>query len=156
LAWLLLHAADILGVPRQTYADVVRRISDHCLHYGIDHEYGGVFADTPADGPTTLYEKQFWQQAEVLIGMLDAYTLLGDEKYWKAFLNVHEFVFSKMVNLPAGGEWYERVDRQGKPIDDALGHGWKICYHTVRSMVETIRRLELIVEMTGRAQDPSA
>jgi len=48
------------------------------------------------------------------------------------------------------------VDRQGKPIDDALGHGWKICYHTVRSMVETIRRLELIVEITGRAQDPSA
>jgi mannobiose 2-epimerase len=151
LAWLLLHAADILGVPRQTYAEVVRRISDHCLRYGIDHEFGGVFADTPADGPTTLYEKQFWQQAEVLIGMLDAFTLLGDEKYWKAFQNVHDFLFSKMINLPAGGEWFERVDRQGKPIDDALGHGWKICYHTVRSMIETIQRLEQILSTVTHA-----
>ena len=74
--------------------------------------------------------------------MLDAYAMFGDEMYWDAFRNVYDFVFTKMVNMEAGGEWFERLDREGKPIDDALGHAWKICYHTVRSMIETIRRLE--------------
>jgi mannose/cellobiose epimerase-like protein (N-acyl-D-glucosamine 2-epimerase family) len=141
-AWLLLHAADILGIPRQTHARLVRQIMDHCIRIGIDHEYGGVYADTPADAPATAREKQFWQQAEALVGMLDAYAMFGEEKYWQAFQNVYDFIFTKMVNMAAGGEWFERLDREGRPIDDALGHGWKICYHTVRSMLETIRRLE--------------
>ncbi len=141
LAWLLLHAADVLGEPRETYAEVVRRICDHCIEYGIDHELGGVYADVPMGRPPAKREKQFWQQAEVLIGMLDAVALLGDEKYWRAFRNVHDFVFEKLVVMDAGGEWYERVDREGSPIDDALGHAWKISYHTVRSMIQVVRRL---------------
>jgi mannobiose 2-epimerase len=144
-AWLLLHAADILGIPRRTYAELVRKIMDHCIRIGIDREYGGVYADTPADTPAVVREKQFWQQAEVLIGMLDAYAMFGEEQYWDGFQNVYDFVFQKMVNPAAGGEWFERVDREGRPIDDALGHGWKICYHTVRSMVETVRRLEQLM-----------
>ena len=143
-AWLLLHAADTLGIPRQTYAGVTRRLFDHCIEFGIDPEYGGVYADAPMSRPTSLTEKQFWQQAEVLIGLLDAYALFRDEKYWQAFRNVHDFVFGKLVVMDAGGEWYERVDRFGVPIDDALGHAWKISYHTVRSMVQSIRRLRLL------------
>ncbi len=33
-AWLLLHAADILGIPRQTYAGLIRRITEHCVRIG--------------------------------------------------------------------------------------------------------------------------
>ena len=147
LAWLLLHAADILGQPRSTYAEVVRRIFDHCVEFGIDGVYGGVCVEGPHDGPPTVTEKQFWQQAEVLIGMLDAFALFGDEKYWQAFQNVYRFVFDSFVNMAGGGEWYERLDRTGKPIDDALGHAWKISYHTVRSMIQTVRRLRSLLPM---------
>lgn len=146
LAWLLLHAADVLGLERQTYAGVARRIFDHCVQYGIDTEYGGVFVEGPRAAPPTITEKQFWQQAEVLVGLLDAYLLFGDEKYWRAFHNVYDFVFTKFVNLDAGGEWYERLDRAGNPIDDALGHAWKISYHTVRSMVQVVKRLNMTVQ----------
>ena len=55
------------------------------------------------------------------------------EHYWD--------VFTRFVNMAAGGEWYERLDRQGVIIDDALGHNWKISYHTVRGMVQVVRRL---------------
>lgn len=140
-AWLLLHAADVLKVNRSTYGEVVRRVFDHCVEYGIDWPYGGVLVEGPHDGPPTLFEKQFWQQAEVLVGMLDALALFGDEKYWKAFRSVYDFVFDKFVHMPGGGEWFERVARDGTVIDDALGHAWKICYHTMRSMVQTVRRL---------------
>jgi mannobiose 2-epimerase len=154
LAWLLLRAGDVLGLPRETYAPVLRRQCDHCIEYGIDPQYGGVYADTPMTRPTTQTEKQFWQQAEVMIGMLDAYILLGEEKYWQAFRSVYDFVFEKMVVLAAGGEWYERVDRAGTPVDDALGHAWKICYHTIRSMIECIRRLRALLERTLSAAVP--
>jgi mannobiose 2-epimerase len=96
------------------------------------------------DRPPPQTEKQFWQQAEALIGLLDAALLLQDEKYWRAFRNVYDFVFSRLVAWDAGGEWYERVDREGRPLDASLGHGWKVCYHTGRSMIEAIRRLRLL------------
>jgi mannose 2-epimerase len=140
--WLLLHAADILGQSRQTYAEVARKIFDHCVKYGIDRKYGGLFVEGPRNAPPTLTEKQFWQQAEVLVGMLDAYALFGEEKYWDAFRNVYDFVFNKFVHMEGGGEWFERLDREGNPIDSALGHAWKISYHTVRSMIQTVKRLK--------------
>lgn len=138
-AWLLLHAAEVLGLNPSTYTDPVKPICDHCVEFGIDRQYGGVLVEGPMDAPTSLTEKQFWQQAEVLVGLLDACKLFGDEKYWQAFRNVYDFVFSKFIS-PAG-EWYERLDRQGNPADDALGHGFKTGYHTVRSMIEVVKRL---------------
>jgi mannobiose 2-epimerase len=145
-AWLLMHAADVLGVPREKYAGTLRRMCDHCIAFGIDHEYGGVYADVPMDRPTDLTEKQFWQQAEALVAMLDACLLLRDTVYWDAFRDVFDFVFRKFIALDAGGEWYERLDRQGNVLDGALGHSWKSSYHTVRSMIQTVNRLRKLVE----------
>ena len=144
-AWLLLHAADVLGVDSTKYADVLRNICDHCVKWGIDAEYGGVFADVPMARRPENTDKQFWQQAEALVGLLDACLLLGDDKYWRAFCSVHDFVFDHFVVREAGGEWYERVDCHGRPIDDALGHAWKINYHTVRSMIQTVERLRRLL-----------
>ena len=53
-------------------------------------------------------------------------------------------MLAKFVNMDGGGEWYERLDREGNPIDAALGHEWKISYHTVRSMIQTVRRLKAL------------
>jgi mannobiose 2-epimerase len=143
-AWLLLHAAEVLGIPAEKYAHVLRTTCDHCIAFGLDEEYGGVYADVPMDRPTVLTEKQFWQQGEALIAMLDAYILLGDETYWQAFRNVYDFLFDKMIALDAGGEWYERLDREGNVLDGDLSHSWKINYHSVRAMVQSIERLKKI------------
>lgn len=139
--WLLLHALETLGDSHEPVIEVIRRNCDHCVRYGMDHEFGGVYADVPMDRPTAQLEKQFWQQAEVMIGMLDAYRVLGDTKYWDAFRNVHDFVFTKMIAHDSGGEWYERLDREGRVIDSALGHAWKSSYHTVRAPIQAVRRL---------------
>ena len=66
--------------------------------------------------------------------------MLGDVKYWNAFRNVYDFVFTKLVDKTAG-EWYERVDQQGNIVDGTLGHAWKNSYHTVRATIQTILRL---------------
>ena len=156
LAWLLLHAADVLGLPRETYAGVLRTMCDHCIAFGLDPKFGGVYADVPMARPTELTEKQFWQQAEVLVAMLDARLLLGDDKYWAAFVNVYDSIFDKFVAMDAGGEWYERLDREGRVIDGDLAHSWKINYHTVRSMIQTTRRLKKLPDSQSPATEAPA
>ncbi len=145
-AWLLNHALDILKEDKKEYLDLFRIIYDHTIENGIDYEFGGVFVEGPHSGGVYDREKEFWQQAEVLIGLLDAVILLGDEKYLDAYKNVHRFVFDKVVNKGVG-EWYPLLTRRGEPIWTHMGHSWKINYHTVRAMVQGIQRLEKLEEI---------
>lgn len=144
-AWLLLHALDILNIDCKIYTDLFRTIYDHTVDNGIDWEYGGVYVEGPHSGGVYDKEKEFWQQAEVLIGLLDAYLLFNDKKFLNAYTNVHKFVFDKVINKDVG-EWYPLLSRQGEPIWTHMGHSWKINYHTVRAMVQVIKRLELIMK----------
>ncbi len=143
-AWLMIHALAILGIDPQGYSDLFRIIFNHTVDNGIDKESGGVFVEGPHSGGVYDREKEFWQQAEVLIGMLDAVIMLGDDKYFDAYKNVHRFVFDKMINKGVG-EWYPLLSRQGKPIWTHMGHSWKINYHTVRSMIQSIKRIDRIM-----------
>ena len=140
-AWLLKHALEVLKMDPASYMDLFRTIYDHTVDNGIDFEFGGVFVEGPHSGGVYDREKEFWQQAEVLIGLLDAVIMLGDEKYWEAYKNVHRFVFDKVINKEVG-EWYPLLSRRGVPIWTHMGHSWKINYHTVRSMIQSIQRLE--------------
>jgi mannobiose 2-epimerase len=70
------------------------KILNHAVSFGVDRKYGGVYVEGSLDG-SVVYDdcKEFWQQAEFLIGMLDAYLASGDEKFLDAYGNVHKFVF---------------------------------------------------------------
>jgi mannobiose 2-epimerase len=140
-AWLLIHALKILKIDPKPYNDMFRIIFDHTINNGIDYEMGGVFVEGPHSGGVYDKEKEFWQQAEVLTGLLDAVLIFGDEKYWEAYKNVHRFVFDKMINKGVG-EWYPLMSRKGEPIWTHMGHSWKINYHTVRSMIQSIERMD--------------
>ena len=89
-------------------------------------------------------EKEFWQQAETMIGSLDAYIMLGEGKYWDTYKNVHRFVMDKCVNKGVG-EWYPLLTREGEPIWRHMSHSWKVNYHSVRAMVQSIIRMERIL-----------
>jgi len=147
-AWLLNHALSVLKMESEEYAHVFRIIYDHTINNGIDYELGGVYVEGPHSGGVYDKEKEFWQQAEVLIGLLDAVLLFGDEKYWEAYKNVHRFVFDKVINKKVG-EWYPLLSRKGEPIWTHMGHSWKINYHTVRSMVQSVERLGRLMEIDG-------
>jgi len=144
-AWLLNHALKIIKTDPAAYSDVFKIIFDHTVNNGIDYELGGVYVEGPHAGGVSDKEKEFWQQAEVLIGLLDGVLLFGDEKYWKAYKNVHRFVFDKVINKNAG-EWYALLTRKGEPIWTHMGHSWKINYHTVRSMIQSIERLDALLK----------
>ncbi|NOY37337.1 MAG: N-acylglucosamine 2-epimerase [Chlorobi bacterium] len=146
LAWLLNHALEVTGTATEPYRDLLSTIFMHTLNNGVDTEYGGVFVEGPHSGGVYDREKEFWQQAEVMIGMLDAYLQSGKEKYWEAYKNIHRFVFDKVINRKTG-EWYPLLTREGQPIWTHMSHSWKINYHTVRAMIQSIARMKRITGM---------
>jgi len=145
-AWLLMHALDILQIRYNHYEDIIKKEFDHALADGIDWELGGVFVEGSHSGGVYDREKEFWQHAEMLIGLAQATILFDQNKFWPVYLNVHRFVFDKIINNQVG-EWWPLLTRQGEPIWTHMSHNWKINYHTVRSMIETISRLnELLAD----------
>jgi mannobiose 2-epimerase len=143
-AWLYLHAQDILGIQRQKSLNRMVPIYEHTYEKGIDWEYGGIYVEGLRNGDPTEMTKEFWQQAEALVGFLDAYQTTGDEKYLKAFRNVHDFVFSKVINWEMG-EWFALLERNGDLKWDYMGTSWKVFYHTVRGTCQVVKRLNHII-----------
>ena len=143
-AWLYLLAQDILGIPRQKSLDRVVPIFEHTYERGVDWQHGGLYCEGHREGDATETNKEFWQQAEGLIGFLDGYLLTGNHKYLDAFKNIHDFVFEKVINWDQG-EWYALTDREGNLIWDYMGTSWKVLYHTVRGTCLTIRKLQQVI-----------
>lgn len=147
--WLLLDALRTMNVDLEQYRETLLTIVEHSVRNGLDREFGGVYVEGAHDG-SKVYDdaKEFWQQAEFLIGTLDAFLLFGDDRYLEAYSNVHEFVMKRMINH-AVGEWLPLLSREGKPIWTHMSHSWKVNYHTVRAAVLTIDRLEKVLNRMG-------
>ncbi len=141
LAWLLRDALNAAQVPFEGYQAPYRRLVEHALTHGLDREFGGLYRDGLRDGPAMVLEKEFWQQAEGLLGLVDAFSALGDERYLDAAETVWSFVERHLV-VPELGEWRVLADRQGRAIDSNLGNPWKVAYHTGRALLESVRRLD--------------
>lgn len=140
LAWLMNAAIQTGGFSLESYIPVMKRLLDHALQHGVDWEYGGIYRDGIADGKAIIQEKEFWQNAEVLVGFLDGYESFGDDRYFDAFENVWNFVNTHMINH-AVGEFRTLLDRKGQPIDANIGNPWKVAYHTGRALLECSQRL---------------
>ncbi|MBM1105154.1 AGE family epimerase/isomerase [Aurantibacter crassamenti] len=143
-AWLLMHAIEIAAIPFEKYNTIIQTQFDHALADGIDWEYGGVYVEGSHAGGVTDREKEFWQQAEMLIALLQACIVYGTPKYLPVYENVHRFVFDKMINHDVG-EWIPLLTRQGEPIWRHMSHNWKINYHTMRAVVQSIERMNTLL-----------
>ena len=99
-------------------------------------------------GLTVPWTKYMEVTLRILIKMEKTPTRMKNqylEKYWQAYQNVHRFVFDKMIHHKVG-EWWPLLTRHGEPIWTHMSHNWKINYHTVRSMIETAKRMDLLLE----------
>ncbi len=147
-AWLLLLALDTLeadapgrsDIDAEHYLDLAARVLDHVVENGVDREFGGVYVEGPHSGGVYDREKEFWQQAEAMIGLLEGYRRFEREAYLDAYELVHRFVFDHGINHGVG-EWWPLMRRDGEPIWRHMSHAWKVNYHTIRCAVECLERL---------------
>jgi cellobiose epimerase len=144
LAWLLAEADDALAEVDAS-RDVIADLARHALSHGYDPVYGGVWREGLADGAVTDRDKEFWQNAEALPGFLAAYQATRDEKFFVAFLGTWNFARAHLVH-PDFGEWMIRASESGDPMVTDLGNPWKNAYHTGRAAMESVRRIDRILD----------
>jgi mannobiose 2-epimerase len=148
LAWLWRRALETVGDSGAAAQPAWRRLIGHAAEHGVDWTCGGVYRDGTAAGGPLVLEKEFWQNAEALVGFLDGYVVFGEDRFLEAFLNVWGFARDRFV-APCG-EWRVLLDRTGRPIDSDVGNDWKAVYHTGRALLECLDRLTAL-ERKGAA-----
>ncbi len=142
--WLLCTALEEMGIDVNKYSPLIKKIIDHTVKYGIDYKYGGIYVEGLHNGKVTDDQKEFWQQAEAIIGILYACNLFGYKTYWKVCRNIHNFIANKVINHSTG-EWWPLLTRKGEVLWNHMGNSWKINYHTIRSTILSIDLLNKLL-----------
>ncbi|HXP61705.1 MAG TPA: AGE family epimerase/isomerase [Dongiaceae bacterium] len=140
-AWLLTLAADVLkdGALTGRIGVLAVRIAETTLAEGVDSD-GGVYYHGGPGGPTDT-NKEWWPQAEAVVGFLNAYQLSRQERFLAAALRTWDFIEAKLIDH-ARGEWFRTVTREGRVLDNEPKVSfWKCPYHNGRTGLEATRRL---------------
>lgn len=142
-AWFVMAAGIMLGEGK-----VLKRgleLTKWANRVGEDRELGGIisYADALGDVPEPIDwfaetnslwdEKVWWPNAEALAGYAIAYANTGKREYLSMFERQH--AFCKKFYDAQYGEWYERLERDGRIKNDAKGTSWKCAFHLVRALV---------------------
>ena len=148
-AYLLLEASHILGIESDSITlAVARKMVDHSLDKGFDHEKGGLYYQgyyyDDSDNITIIdKDKIWWVQAEALNAFLLMSELFpGETKYYNAFLKQWKYIDRYMIDHKHGG-WYEKgLDNDPEQADEPKAYDWKINYHNARALMNCLRILK--------------
>jgi len=140
-SWLLAEAAEVLA-DEALVAEVNEmavRMVDVTLNEGTDTD-GSIFYETEVRHTDT--DKHWWPQAEAMVGYVNAWQITGNKKYLTEAEKVWNFIDLYIIDRK-NGEWFGRVDRNGKPIlEDEKAGFWKCPYHNSRALIEVCNRLK--------------
>ena len=162
LSWLMVEAAEVLGDPvlfaraRKEAVDIAQATEAE----GVDRD-DGVYTEGNPHGPTNT-NKEWWEQAEAVVGFLNAYQISGEPRYFAAAQRSWKFIQGKLVDREHG-DWHNTLRRDGTPILSQTGllgrkypsakqSVWKCPYHNSRSCFEVIERVAIL---SGEASTPA-
>ncbi|AEY67873.1 AGE family epimerase/isomerase [Clostridium sp. BNL1100] len=141
-SWLLYEAAEVTG--NKELIEKVREISlsmaQRVFQKGIDKENGGLFYEQDKDVIETF--KDWWPQAEAVVGFSNAYQLTGNDSFMIEAFNMWNFIKSHIIDK-VNGEWFWGTSPDGLTITKGEKAGpWKCPYHNSRMCFEIIQRFK--------------
>ena len=143
-SWLLYETAEVIDESEITSRarHLALRLARVTLSEAVEED-GGLCYEGQA-GKVIDPNREWWPQAESIVGFLNAYELSGDlsflEVAQKAWLFIEKYFIDR-----ENGEWFWRINRDGQPDPaEPKVSQWKGPYHNVRACLEIIRRLEQI------------
>lgn len=142
-SWLLYEAAQVLDNEKllAKVKGIVISMANATLHEGIDHD-GGIWNEGAETGITNP-NKDWWPQAEAMVGFFNAFQLTDDPRFYEAALHSWHFIQNCIVDK-VNGEWLWSVDPSGKPLpNEPKLSAWKCPYHNSRACIEMINRLSM-------------
>ena len=77
-------------------------------------------------------DRHWWPQVECMVGFAYHYQETNDLRYLTAIENLWKYTEGNLLDIRSG-EWYFRVDQQGKPYEEDVVSMWKAPYHTTRA-----------------------
>jgi mannobiose 2-epimerase len=147
-SWLLVEAAEVLG-DEDMLAEVVpvaRHMAQICYDEGLDSTGG--LRDAP-DNPN----KEWWPQAEALVGFLNAYQLSQEPHFLDAVLAVWTYTKEQIIDHD-NGEWFWGRQPDGALLNKEKTGLWKTPYHNGRACLELIHRLDKLIAAQGEPHAP--
>lgn len=143
-AWLLTRAADAIGeaeLSARVQATAIR-IADVTLAEGTDTD-GAIFN---LGDPSGIIDdtREWWPQAEAVVGWIDAWQRSGDERYFRAAAHTWDFIERHFIDRQHG-EWFRGVTKSGEVMErfEKVGF-WKCPYHNGRMGLEIAARLRAV------------
>ena len=154
LAWLMRDAYVALGRDPRTIEPQLYSLIDNALTNGFDWDQGGLASMGPRGGKvfddpnykSDLRQKEWWEQAELLVALSTAYRYTQKRIYLDALEKEWDWVWNHQIDHTAG-DWFTETDfTTGAPLvlDKGLG-GWKVCYHDGRALMQLSNQLKAIL-----------
>lgn len=141
-SWLLVEAAETLGNPDllQSVKSTALAMAEAVYNEGVDKD-GGIWNEADPSGLTDR-NKDWWPQAEAMVGFYNAYQLTGLQKYREAAASSWTFIQHYLIDRKHG-EWFWAIGQNGQPLtNEPKVSSWKCPYHNGRACLEMLRRLE--------------
>jgi cellobiose epimerase len=150
LSWLLVEAAKVVGDPALVakVKTISVDIAAVTLAEGVDPD-GGVISEGGPGGYTET-NKEWWEQAEAVVGFLNAYQISGDARYLGASTRSWQFIQNRLIDR-VHGDWINQVKRDGTALPLPKVSLWKCPYHSGRSCMEVVERVR---ELAGSEAKP--
>ncbi|MEO7597516.1 MAG: AGE family epimerase/isomerase [Opitutus sp.] len=139
-SWLIDEAADVLQDPAliaRAKRDAVA-IANVTMKEGLDVD-GAILAEGDPSGVTNR-SKDWWPQAEGVVGFLNSYQISRDPAYLSASLKNWDFIDQRLVDRK-NGDWFIGIAPDGKPSGPMKLGFWKCPYHSGRACMEMVSRL---------------
>ncbi len=147
-SWLLVEAAEVLAhepILSQTKT-LASRMAQTIYDHGRDPDGAVLYEGGPEGWVDDT--KQWWPQAEAMVGFLNAYQITGAEHFLKAAQRSWAFIEAYLIDHERGG-WYRYVTRDHQYDPDALKVSfWKAPYHNSRACMEATARLSALINHT--------
>ena len=141
-SWLLYEAA--LAVGDENLISKVKQaalaIAEVINNTAIDLKNGGLISGCDEAGHIHT-KKEWWPQAEAVVGFYNAYELSGERKYFDAAESIWDYIQKYFVDH-THGEWHNELNLDNTPDNKLPKAGfWKCPYHNARACLEAVRRM---------------
>jgi len=140
-SWLLYEAAKLLGDPK-----LVARVKETSLKIanaaaeGLQ-ENGSMLSEKDNSTGEVRRQLSWWEQAETIVGYLNAFELTGNESFLDNSINCWNYVKEHFVDT-RNGSWFSSVTEAGEPGRGDKAGFWVCPYHNGRMCMEVIERVK--------------
>ncbi len=142
-SWLMVEAAQVLGDPGllARVSELAVLIAEAMCAEGLDADGGVVYESGPGVHAESA-DKQWWAQAEAVVGFYNAYQLTARRSFAEAANRCWDYAERKFVDR-LYGDWFKRLAPDGNPYADHYKAGpWECPYHHARACLELLARLK--------------